>query len=69
MLHPNWSSKKIKDEQNQLEIEQQQQKMEQMQMAAQQGNQVPDGNDGASSAQQPDQTSSAEQSSQNVKAE
>ena len=37
-----------------------------MQMAAQQGNQVPDGNDGASSAQQPDQTSSAEQATQQV---
>ena len=38
-------------------------------MMAQEGNQTPDGNDGASSAQQPDQTSSAEQSSQNIKSE
>ena len=67
MLHPTWSTRQLKQEQNALEQQQMQQQM--MQMAAQQGNQVPDGNDGASSAQQPDQTSSAEQATQQVNAE
>ena len=61
MLHPNWTDRQIKKEQETLEIQQQQQ-MAQQQLASQ--NQAPAGN--PTSAQQPDQNSGAEQTTNQI---